>query len=534
LTEVTTMPRRSVVAGFVLALVTALAEVPVVTQVPDSALARVAQAERELGEAVRGGVSGQIVQRVPGEFVFVPERRDLPSVPLAGASVDASKAQGLPVIVRGTVADGALTVQEFALKRPTLPSQLDGVLALNSERLLNAIDRAVKPSSVERLSETMSIISTMPSESAAPVLPRTVVGPGSPLDVQARVTLDQILSEYAKALQQNRASDARAVAQRWSELRRVVAPVMPIEHKAIYGDLDNYSPWRYEVIYQQSAAVVAIARPGDTTSFCSGVLITEEMVLSAAHCFAPERLPQQTEVWFRYVDGPGNPPPARFRRAVEGFAIASTPDAQKRLLEHRFGPDVLDYVIVRLAAAPQPAPIGVAAQCLRRSAPHKGDALYVVGYPLGQPAQVHDSARVYLPYRVLDGNEYLKLRLNVQADALLFPEHDDLMREFDASYRNVIEADGFKWRALHDIRAQGQPQMGIVADTFQGNSGGPVYERDRGQCVVGLLVQGATDTGRRREPNWKEHEHVLPMTSILDDLERSPAGQALVAKLLVQ
>jgi V8-like Glu-specific endopeptidase len=66
--------------------------------------------------------------------------------------------------------------------------------------------------------------------------------------------------------------------------------------------------------------------------------------------------------------------------------------------------------------------------------------------------------------------------------------------------------------------------MGIVADTFQGNSGGPVYDRERTQCVVGILVAGAQDTGTRLTPNWKHHERVLPVSAILEDAERYVPG----------
>jgi V8-like Glu-specific endopeptidase len=66
--------------------------------------------------------------------------------------------------------------------------------------------------------------------------------------------------------------------------------------------------------------------------------------------------------------------------------------------------------------------------------------------------------------------------------------------------------------------------MGIVADTFRGNSGGPVYDREHGQCVTGILLLGAPDTGVRRTVNWKEHERVVPISAIMDEI-RATAPQ---------
>jgi hypothetical protein len=468
----------------------------------------------------RGGASGRIVERVPGSPVFVPDRRDLPEVPVGKLPSSDGFEIGLPLVVRGAIVDGVMTVESYSLKRPQLPRELDSTLRPTTDRLLDAIDRVVRPDAAAHPDATNR---------------RLLTGPGSLVDARAHETIQALVSAYATAIQRGRADDALAVATRWAELRPYLAQLFPSETKAIYGELDNYPPWRYEHIYRQSAAVVALADPGASSSTCSGVLIASNLVLTAAHCFSPTRLPQDQEVWFRYVDGPGNPPPSRQGRAIEAFIVPGSPEAQQRLLERRFGPAFLDYVVVRLKKSPDDLPLPVAAepQCVRRAPLHKGDSVYVVGYPLGQPVQVHDSARVYLPHRVLDGEEFMRLRLNVDADLLHVPERDVLMKEFDSSYQWMY-ANGLTWRALFNVRDQGQPRMGIVADTFQGNSGGPVYERSRGQCVAGLLLAGASDIGVRRQPNWKEHERVLPMSSILDDLALSVEGQIVLQQMVIE
>jgi hypothetical protein len=213
-------------------------------------------------------------------------------------------------------------------------------------------------------------------------------------------------------------------------------------------------------------------------------------------------------------------------------------------MNRAFGSSLYDYAIVRFEAArsdpllpeieivpgrkitPQP-------QCLRRTPAQRGDALYVVGYPRGNPVTIHDNGRVELPFRVRDGFDFDQLRLDVHADFLDDPDLDEVLRQFDESYR--FDGSGIlKWWYFFDIRDGGQPRMGIVADTFRGNSGGPVYDRERGQCVVGILNRGMGDTGERLEANWKVHERVLPMRAILEDLDANPEVAPLIANGLLR
>jgi hypothetical protein len=183
--------------------------------------------------------------------------------------------------------------------------------------------------------------------------------------------------------------------------------------------------------------------------------------------------------------------------------------------------------------APEPLPNRAEPQCLRGIPLARGDAIYVVGYPRGERATVHDNARVYLPFRLLDGEPFYQLRLDVEADFLQRPERLEVMQQFDASYEVHQSPSGIKWRFFYNVTDGGQPRMGIVADTFRGNSGGPVYDHEREQCVVGILNRGAADTGVRRTANWKEHEHVLPVRAILDDLEKDASTAPVAASLTV-
>jgi hypothetical protein len=101
-----------------------------------------------------------------------------------------------------------------------------------------------------------------------------------------------------------------------------------------------------------------------------------------------------------------------------------------------------------------------------------------------------------------------------------------MLNEFTASYveRQHGATTVFE---LHDTRFGGQPKIGIVADTFTGNSGSPVYDRDD-HCIVGILTGGAPDSGQRQGASWQFHETVLPMPAILSDLQQHPRTATLL------
>ena len=63
---------------------------------------------------------------------------------------------------------------------------------------------------------------------------------------------------------------------------------------------------------------------------------------------------------------------------------------------------------------------------------------------------------------------------------------------------------------------------------FGGDLGGPVFDHDRDQCIVGILNRGMPDTGNRLAASWKQNERVLPVQAILEDLKRDPSTAALL------
>ncbi len=66
-------------------------------------------------------------------------------------------------------------------------------------------------------------------------------------------------------------------------------------------------------------------------------------------------------------------------------------------------------------------------------------------------------------------------------------------------------------------RYGGSPTIGANTDTFQGNSGSPVYRRI-GSKIIGLLFAGEPDVSTGFSPGWRRHEAILPITEIVKDM----------------
>jgi Trypsin-like peptidase domain len=476
-----------------------------------------------------GPVLGRFIERIPGSYVFAPDDRSLPIVTVTNPNRVGTLAVGPLVSATGTL---DLNARALELTNYALPAAIEARAAARSP---DSASSAPLEAGIDAAASITSRLEVAARPGAQSVESRAL-DRSSEL---GRATLDDMarLGEaYHAAVNAGDKGAVDAIVERWQEVRGMVVATLPdgTEYKALYGAPDYYAPWRYDRVFSDAAAVVAIGEPGRNTARCSGVLIAEDLVLTAGHCFAgpPPKEPGELEVWFGYAERPDGSRAAPVRRDISPEPVAPAPDKWADVMQHRFGSSLYDYAVVRFAApAGEPLlpdveiipgrKVEPEPQCLRSTPPQRADALYVVGYPRGHPATVHDNGRVELPYRVSAGEEFNLLRLDVDADFRGKPDHEAVLREFDESY--VLDDSGIlDWWYFFDIRDGGQPRMGIVADTFRGNSGGPVYDHERAQCVVGILNRGMGDTGARLEADWKVHERVLPIRAILEDLKANP------------
>jgi V8-like Glu-specific endopeptidase len=485
---------------------------------------RLAEAKARLAaEISNGGVEGRFFERIPGSYVFAPKPTDLPQASVVNNDAVSTFAVGPLLRVGGKLNEkGQLTITAVRLVQPRVVESGPGVQP--------GPRRAPPKEVVQAAAAVRKTLEGALEPGAMSVTGRTLDDSSATTKI-TRENLNRIRDQYNAARAENPPDRQKitAIVEEWARLRALVVSFFPDsqEAKAFYGPLDNYDPWRYDRIFRQSRSVVAIGESTATAppSRCSGILIAADLVLTAAHCFRDVDGPEDLEVWFDYARTPDGAVPAFKRRKVVTL-VAPSPKRLADIIEGTFDASLLDYAILQFEApAGEPlVPPTAEPQCLRTRPLRRSDPVYVVGYPRGDPIMVHDSARVYLPYRVRTGDEFDFLRLDVDADMLSAPDRLERMQEFDRSYATIRQEGVFQYRFFHHVQDGEQPRMGIVADTFKGNSGGPVFDREGTQCVVGILVAGAPDTGERLTVSWKTHERVLPISAILEDAERHSPG----------
>lgn len=446
-----------------------------------------------------GEITGRIVERTPGVYWFMPAQRDLLGLPIRNPEQVAPASVGPLLRLEASIADGKLQIERY-------------VLELNNSTMPVAAAPLEDPERVLR--STLSNFSRAATEIMQPGV-RTVLDPrgNSPFVRAARATERNIQNVYQDAVARDDDAARRQAVSGYAEVRQQL--------KAIYDTYDNYPPWSYQQIFANSQSVVALGRPGERNqAICSGVLIASDLVLTAAHCFAQDA-PPDLQIWFGFTTADDGSVLEPQRRPVTELLA---PPAEKReaFLQQIFGAELYDYAIVRfdpgeaLTATPQ---------CLRKFQLSRGKPLYVIGYPKGQRETVHDNGRVYLPFQ-LRPQELDKLQLEIETDYLEHQDRIAIMEEFTAAYVE-LDVSGFPAFQLFDPRYGGQPKMGIVADTFRGNSGSPVYDRD-GHCVAGILIGGAPDVGTRLPASWQHHESVLPISAIIADLQQHETTKVLL------
>ena len=469
-----------------------------------------------------GAVPGRFIERTPGNYMFVPESEDLPALPVLNPGAVAPGSVGPRVEVQASydardagirVADYELSLISRLLRLDLLgdgdtlgDSRIGRAVARFQGKLQEALRRDLRP----------SIVGGIRVGSASP-------GDDPMIHASAGAAERELDAAYRDAVQRGDQEERRAAVRALADVRQ--------ELKAIYGDYDNFPPWSYAQIFANSKSVVALAEPGQQSrALCSGVLIAPDLVLTAGHCFK-QHDPQDLQVWFGFVETAGGELPAPV--GFDVTALVAPPSEQhreflERAAEERFDAEVPDYAILRFDPTDGPglAP-EVAPQCLRGAHITRGRPVYVVGYPKGTRETVHDAGRVYLPFR-LRPRQFEDLKMEIEVDFADLGDADRLrlLEQFVASYLERPDGAGSVFE-LHDTRFGGQPKVGIVADTFRGNSGSPVFDREN-HCIAGILTGGAPDVGQRLGASWQFHETVLPMPAILANLEQNAQTAALL------
>jgi hypothetical protein len=510
---------------------------------------RAAALGRLATELAGGGTSGRLIERTPGRFVFAPQGDQL-VVPVANPDRVARAAVGPLLKVHGELdpANGQLALREYRIDlAPQIVSRgvteamapadplIDKMDTLVSE-FAEEVDEALKPGA-------MSVEDLNPE------------GQGK-IAVEDRRVTGELADVYAQAVADGNTTARDAAVENYATVREQL--------KAIYDTYDNYPPWSYDQIHRNASAVVAIGEHGASRAICSGVLVGQDLVLTAAHCFeflAPEEL----EIWFDFVEDPRGQRDRQARPIKE--LVAPSVDKRDAFDRQEFGRDLYDYAIVRFThersdenlipraalpscrAEPDESPPFDASpdtqanwqdmreewqtrcirrpQCLLDGRARRDWPLYVVGYPKGERETVHDNAWVYLPHQ-LNANDFDRLKLAIEADYTAHPDRDAILEQFTNSY--VLQGNRY---LLEDERVNFQPKLGIVADTFRGNSGSPVYDRDQ-HCLVGMLISGAEDRGQRLLATWQHHESALPASAIISDLKKHSDTKILIDQELLE
>lgn len=279
---------------------------------------------------------------------------------------------------------------------------------------------------------------------------------------------------------------------------------------------ERYPPATYQRIYANTRSSLALQLKDAAIPQCSGVLIGQRFALTNRHCVS-EYVPEELEVVFDYETDLDGTPSARRIFPVEGIKFRDTSE-------------YLDFAVLELGPSDgMQAGSVYPVQCMSRTPVRRGEAIYVVGYPLGQPRAVHDNTHVYFPFFV-DEKGHAELEIQVRAEFAPGEEEnraysDGKLKEFVDAYRRKLDPSGSVFYEYFSARFSSQPTIGADSDTYEGNSGSPAFHR-RSHALVGLLFDGHNnqDDAAPWSPGWRTHEAILPVTEILKAMDTQEPG----------
>jgi hypothetical protein len=318
----------------------------------------------------------------------------------------------------------------------------------------------------------------------------------------------KIKDSYASLDAASRRLRGRTLVDQHAEVRRLQRDFFRKDYN------ERYAPETYQRIYANTRGASALRLKGEDLPLCSGVLIAKHLVLTNRHCVTHADATQMEVVFDYEEDLQGK------RMNQRSFPVSH--------IRFRGGEPFLDFAILEVARDTNGAIPGeiYPPQCLSMSPPKHMEAIYVVGFPLGQPRVVHDNAHVYFPFQV-DSNEYVRIEISVREELKSGPEEDQSyidgkLREFIDSYKPRMENGAIVYE-YYSERFGDQPTIGVDSDTYAGNSGSPAFHR-RTHALVGLLFDGHRTSDEPWAPGWRTHEAILPVLKIIEAMNAQEPG----------
>ncbi|MCY1260011.1 hypothetical protein D9M68_100500 [compost metagenome] len=277
--------------------------------------------------------------------------------------------------------------------------------------------------------------------------------------------------------------------------------------KAVYSASirRNYPPDAYKAIFERSRAAVAIVRKKDNSPYCSAYRVKDNLILTARHCIAETDI-KDIEVWEGYIRAIDGSVPAPQRHNIKGVIYTSDDDS-------------IDFALIsddKPKSSSDSA--GDQSTCISTDRVRLNDILYVLGYPQSGPLIVHDFGEVIFPYEAT----------SVELDSIVVNERLRSGADSDAAIRSIKTSyapatPGANTYFNFSSTWSGKPTIGVVADTFHGDSGSAVFSRETHR-IIGVFVRGQPDYADAWSPSWKRHEAVLPIVKVLEHLRTKRPG----------
>jgi len=399
-------------------------------------------------------------------------------------------------------------------KTPQLKALADKVQELNATVLPNLkgrIDDQNVAAVMSKYKETRNLLESIYSSVKDD---RDVLG--AMLELKRQLEAEQLAFFHNKLVSE----DANGAAHRYLQDASIV-------EKRFYRLNDNYRPEIYDMIRRECASSVGIVRIGTDNPLGSGVLIAKNLVLTCRHNIrentARSYPTSEYVVWFNFEERRW--PPEIKTVVYDCFEVYRSKTLDFSLLEIKPQHDPV---------SPEPSPIPISMARVERWTP-----IFLVGHPQGIRRIVHDGAWVLFPYKLMSNQERGELESEIAEDFVDWSAAGEVTEKTEWGLLQAQEftEDCYGPRKndsaveYHYMKGD-QPSMGAECDTFKGDSGAPAILRDTGN-LAGILYKGLDDipgqtaaaSARKptvsTKPGVKDHEVILPISVIVEDMRRS-------------